>query len=224
MRLTLFLSAAVLGIAGHAFGEYDSSFHREEFWSGEYPRGIAVIEPNTSVPGRKAMDKDLKASIKCDLPYKAVFHVWNTNRAQKSRAHFHSVQMIVKLIANHDFLFEDSASEATVAIKKGDEIEYLIPYAEGLFAVRIRGKRYTADQGLWERVTPRDALPQPDEWLDLKCENGNRAWILINELCRQHGEKEICPRGIYNGPGPGMTGYGKARDLTEKEAKDLNKQ
>ncbi len=52
-----------------AWAAYDQSWHQVEFWSGEYPNGIAVISPSDAVlPARTAMDRDLPSAFNASCP------------------------------------------------------------------------------------------------------------------------------------------------------------
>lgn len=86
--------------------------------------------------------------------------------------------------------------------------------------MRIFGKQHTAGQNLFDHLeeVARDQFVEED-WALLSCEGGNRAYIFLSDLMldRDVGER---PPGISR-VGPGQTGYGKARDLTAAEAREL---
>ena len=221
MKKIMIAAALLLASSTGLFAAYDNSWYQTDYWSGEYPNGFSVVKKNTVVKGRAGMDKDLAANIDCKLPYKAVFQHWNEARNKKSQVSYFTASKIVNLVAAKDFDFPVYEGDA-LKIKKGDLIEYLIYGSEGMFLVRIKGSVYEADQELFENVEAfsEDALVQ-DEWLQVKCENGSRAWLFMNDLVvfGSDGELKYLP-GLAQ-MGPGLMGYGEARDLTDAEAKAL---
>lgn len=216
------MSGAVSQPAAPATG-YDSSWYISDFWSGEYPAGFAVTRQETAVRARRSMDKAAARDVECQLPYLAVIHPWNKRRIATSQLKFVSATKIVHLIAKEAFVFEDAggAARAKVQIKKGDAIDYIRNDAEGSFEVRIAGKQYTAGQNLFDQVrdVANDQFAE-DDWVALTCVGGTRAWIFLAELGLGSDDPKAQVPGI-SGVGPGVTGYGKARDLTTGEAREL---
>lgn len=205
----LFLSL-IAAFAGSAFAvPYDSAWHQADFWSGEYPNGVAVIQQNLTVQGRMDMDKDAPANVTCALPYKANFHPWNQTRTETSQVTYRTASKIVPLIAKEDF---ELGEQQAMKVSKGDVIEYLIYHSEGWFAVRYKGLEYEADDSLFEKVeeVSQDQFVQ-DEWMYLTCENGAKTWLYLPGL--QTAEGEWLP-GLR---GPKIEGYGEASDLTDKD-------
>ena len=203
---------------------YDKSWFISEFWSGEYPAGFSVTRKSTILMARSAMDKNLPRSVACAMPYLAVIHPWNTRRNQKSKVTYWSASRIVNLIAKEDFVFESNSGG--IPIKKDDVIEYLRYDAEGAFEVRIKGKQYTAHQDLFDHVqeNSKDQFAE-EEWALLTCQNGTRAYIDLGDIHRDSGKSGSGAPGHripgINRVGPAMMGYGKARDLTAREAQEL---
>ncbi len=217
MRLALILTGLFISTA--ALAGYDKTWHQAEFWSGEWPHGFSVVKPNVTVPARTAMDTDLKPTISCKLPYRAVFNPWNTARSKASNAHYWTASKIVTMTAKQDFTFVDEAVK--LPIKKGDTLEYLIYYGEGSFAVRIRGKTYRGDQDLLEKMESVPDSPN-HEWLRLTCVDGQTAWIYLPDLTIKNKDgDDTYIDGLWNASigNPGVIEYGKARDLTEAEIK-----
>jgi hypothetical protein len=83
------------------------------------------------------------------------------------------------------------------------------------------GRQYTAGQNLFDHVedVAQDRFVEED-WALLTCEGGERAYILLADL-RLDDAGERAP-GISD-VGPGRLGYGKARDLTAAEARELER-
>jgi len=220
----LFLTASASGQTGTLPGRYGDGWYVSEFWSGEYPPGFSVTRKDTVIQARSRMDKAAPRAVACKLPYLAVIHPWNGSRAAKNNIKFLSATKIVRFVAKEPFDFEDQGTAASkIPLKKGDTIEYIRNDAEGLFEVRIFGKQYTAGQDLFDHVE--DVSQQPfieDDWVLLTCEGGNRSYILLSDLAVDGGDAGKRTVGISE-VGPGLVGYGTARDLTAGEAQALER-
>ena len=226
-RLMLVVVLALITLSGAAgqsaapAGGYDSSWYISNFWSGEYPPGFSVTRPDTVLRARRAMDKAAPRDVACKLPYLAVIHPWNRRRIAAGRIKFLSATKIVRLIAKESFVFEDIGGNAKRKIKKGDVIDYIRNDAEGSFEVRIAGKQYTAGQDLFDQMqnVPDDQFVE-DDWVLLACMGGERAWLFLAELGLGSDDPKTQTPGI-SAVGPGVTGYGNARDLRATEAREL---
>ena len=194
-----------------ALAGYDNTWFVSAFWSGEYPAGFSVTREHVTLMARSAMDKSLSRTVPCEMPYLAVIHPWNTARNQKSDVRFSSASKIVNLIAKEDFDF--ISNQVRFKIRKNDIIQYLRNDAEGAFEVRINGKQYTASQDMFDHVqdVSSDQFVE-DDWALLTCVNGGRAYIYLPDVAGVPGINDV---------GPGMVEYGKARDLTVREAQKL---
>jgi len=203
---------------------YDSSWYISNFWSGEYPPGFSVIESGTIVKAREKMDKDAPQNVRCELPYRAVIHPWNNERIKKSQIEFLSATKIVPLIAKQDFVFEGFLAKDSIKIpiKKGDIIKYIRNDSEGSFEVQITGKEYTGDQNLFDHVQDVAANQfKEEDWMRLNCENGKRAYIFLDEIISENDDHSDRYAPGTTGVGPGQTEYGKARDLSDSEVRQL---
>jgi hypothetical protein len=231
--------AVMVLLAAHASGQsparsgnaaappsgYDSAWYVSEFWSGEYPPGFSVTVPDTVVAARARMDKAAPREVACKLPYLAVIHPWNRSRIAKSKIKFLSATRIVRLVAKEPFDFAtQDARPRKVHLNKGDVVEYIRNDAEGSFEVRIAGKQYTAGQDLFDHVedVAQDQFVE-DDWASVTCEGGNRAFVLLADLMLDSEKAGERAAGI-SPVGPGQVGYGKARDLTAAEARELEKE
>jgi uncharacterized protein YecT (DUF1311 family) len=203
---------------------YDASWYTSKFWSGEYPPGFSVVEEHTVVMARAKMDKDAPRALACELPYLAVIHPWNTMRIKKNKIEFISATKIVPLIAKGDFVFDGYVGNKRVKlpVKKGTKLSYLRNNAEGAFEIEISGKQYTAGQDLYEHIEDANVVDRfvEDNWVLLTCKNGTRVYIYLNDLVSENDHHSKYAPGIAD-VGPGLTGYGKARDLTPAEARKL---
>jgi hypothetical protein len=129
------------------------------------------------------------------------------------------------MIAKENFVFRpEEESAVPINIKKGEVLEYLRNDGEGAFEVRIRGTRYTANDDLFGHVLD---VPGQDfieeNWVALNCVNGKRAFIYLPDLGPSRlNDAKTWVSGI-NDIGPGLIKYGKARDLTLREAERLER-
>lgn len=213
-KFTLSL-ASLLAIAGAtiATADYDQSWHRAPYWPGEYPMGFAVIKKGVTVPARAVMDRKARATIRCGLPFRANIHPWNA----KHPGRYVSVTKIVPMVAKEDVKIgypEDG--EATV--RKGETIEYLVYGSEGFFTVRYQGKEYGASQELLEKVSyDKTLMDTPvDQWVELTCQGGKKAWVLLGDLVKTKNDKTSYYPGIGNWY-RGFRDYGKVEDLTDAD-------
>lgn len=235
-RILIFIS---LMMSEPAVADYDASWFKAPYWSGEWPRGIAIAKPNLTVMARSEMDKDSAPSIPCTLPYRAVLHPWNheANKARKIEYWTASKIKILKANRRFDYDFESldqrSRKPVKLSIKKGEVIEYLIYGAEGSFTVRIRNSLYAAQQDLLTYVSDKadqvsehtDTAVQFDEWIKLPCADQPSVWILKSDLKKPDSQSDINSDNYIDGiwpamiEDPGVDDYGVARDLTEEEIK-----
>ena len=202
---------------------YDSSWYISKSWGGEYPNGFAVVENHTVVTARATMDKKAPRSIECELPYLAVIHPWNHKRIKKNRIEFISATKTAPLIAKRDFIFRGYTGDREVKfrVKKGTTLTYLQYLGEGNFEIKLDGRKYTADQDLFEHVDDSDLDGSAvDEWVLMTCENGVRAYIYMPDLFSVSDDGTQTHFAGVSDVGPGMIEYGKARDLTPAEARD----
>src|SRR5262249_23539841 len=120
----------------------------------------------------------------------------------------HRTSRRCRALAKEDFVFRpDEVSAVPINIKRGEVLEYLRNIGEGAFEVRIRGKRYRADQDLFGHVL--DVPGQnfiEENWVALNCVNGKRAFIYLPDLGLNSTKTRVS--GI-NDIGPGLIKYGK---------------
>jgi hypothetical protein len=221
--LSLVLTTSAVGQSPPTSSGYDNTWYVSEFWSGEYPAGFSVTRKDTDVRARARMDKAAPREVACKLPYLAVIHPWNRSRIMKSKIRFFSATKILRLVAKEPFVYEFAIRHAPaikIRLRKGDMIEYVRNDAEGLFEVRLAGKQYTADQNLFDHMekVARDQFVE-DDWVSLTCEGGSGAYILLSDLVIEGAAGERTP-GVSE-VGPGQADYGRARDLTAEEAREL---
>ena len=208
MKSALFVFALLFSVQG--FAAYGSGWYMADFWSGEYPNGFAVVNDNVRVPARTGMDLDLPKNVMCPLTKKAVWHPWNQARP----ATYKTASKIVTLRAKESFTYKDEESGKRLRIKRGDRIEYLIYGSEGFFWFRYKGKKYMGSQDLLAKMRSYNENDfRQDEWVNLPCADGQRAWIYLKDLVQTNSEGEST---YFPGIGdwwPGFVEYGQVRDL-----------
>jgi hypothetical protein len=198
-----------------AFAAYDGGWYRTDWWSGEYPNGFSVVKRGVSVPGRSAADPSLAPTIKCELPYKAVFHQWNTKR----RASFVTQSRIVPMRAKESFDY-DLGEGKSLKIQAGETVEYLVYGSEGWFRARYNGLEFDAFQDLFDRMEEvnQDQFHQ-DEWIEVSCINGGKAWLLYAELFQKEEDTDVYLPGLDSWS-RGFVEYGRVRDLRDSDLND----
>jgi len=192
---------------------YDGSWYKADFWSGEYPNGFSVVGKNVKLMGRAEPSLEAPATITCGLPQRAVFHAWNAKRL----ADYVTYSRIVTLTMKNDYVL-DHGEDKPVSLKKGDTLEYLIYGAEGTFLVRIQGVEYTADQSLLENAEETaDGAFQQDEWIQVPCRKGGKAWLFFGELVKTNSEGEVVYATGLSDWWKGFVEYGVVRDLKKRD-------
>lgn len=211
--MKVFFLIAFLSASAAQAAPYGSDYFQADFWSGEYPAGFSVVERGVKVPARKAMDLELAQEVSCELPYRAVYHPWNARR----KAVYHTASKIIPLTATKNFSLGE---EGQVEVQAGEVVEYLIYQAEGMFLVRYKNELFTADQGMFDAVAGDTSAAKEDQWLQLRCVNGPKAWIFLPDLQVAGADGEIGLRKGLDSWSRGLRAYGKVTDLT---AKDLSR-
>lgn len=184
---------------------YDDTWHRGEFWAGEYPNGFTVLE-DTVLKLRPAILSSDK-SIDCPVPAKATIHPWNIERANDMGLAFVTYSEIqdweITEAYEAPFWDELQSAEATLSFKPGDRIRYLIYYGEGAFLMEVDGVKYTGDQGVLEHAKQVGDAARYDEWLRLNCTNNMWGWLYLPDLTKDE----------TTFTGPNIVEYGRAADL-----------
>jgi hypothetical protein len=200
---------AWLGAAMPAFA-YDSSWHREANWSGEYPHGF-TMSANATINIRERLDPDAPKTVSCLLKRGATYHIWNKQRVASDQLEFVSWTKIETYELNANIAVgvwrRSDNRKVVVNFRKGDRWSYLAYLAEGTFLMKFGDTVYVADQDLGTkstRVAPFNNSDRSgyDEWLKLKCANGAVGWIFLKEI-----------ESMANFSTPKIIEYGTARDV-----------
>jgi len=118
-----------------------------DFWGGEYPAGLMILEPGVVLKARSAIDPNLPKSINCPLEHKGFYHPWNAALVEKHSLKFKSATEIqnyrVMEPVSVEISIETSKGEfeerrAEFAI--GDTVRYLGYTGEGYGLIEVDGQ------------------------------------------------------------------------------------
>lgn len=187
---------------------YDATWHRENFWSGEYPNGFTMAATLTT-PIRTRPDPAAPKSLPCRLKRGPTYHVWNKSRVASGKLQFVSYTRIETYQLKADYktqLSRKSDNDSIdIGFRSGDRWSLLAPLSEGMFLMETGNTMYLAGQDLIdnsERLGESTDKPAvQDEWLGLRCANGTAGWILLGEIKENPAFAD-----------PNVPGYGEASD------------
>ena len=168
---------------------YSKRWQRMNFWSGEYPNGFSVAEPDTVVKGMATLDRDGLRTIDCSLPQKATYSPWNGARIASDDLEFATMIFQTKIEIKEDVeidAYTDDAG-AKLALKAGDELIYKTYLAEGFFVAGFNGADYEIQEQDLPASTVYETGPEDEEWLRVLCADGNRAWFKYNDAMKTYG-------------------------------------
>ena len=207
---------AWLGAAMPAFA-YDSSWHREANWSGEYPHGF-TMSADAVINIRERLDPDAPRSVSCLLKKGATYHIWNKQRVASDQLEFVSFTKIVAFEVKADTTARvwrrSDNGKAVINLRKGDRWSFIYYLAEGAFLMKFRDAVYVVTQGAVKenedlvgnsvKVKPlnNSAQREYDEWMKIKCANGSVGWIFMKDI-----------EAVKSFSNPKIVEYGVARDL-----------
>jgi hypothetical protein len=208
MHRNLFAAAIVALLAAPAAAQsvYDESWHRESFWSGEYPGGFSVAQA-TTIMLRPALDAAAEPTIACDLPRGATYQAWNGDRVEEQGLSFISYTRIAEYTVVEAFettLYRNpDATEDRIAFQPGDTWRYLVYFAEGTFLMEFNGVRYDGNQDLIDVSEQVGDASGYEEWLRINCPNNQWGWLFMGDITIDD----------VTLVGPNITEYGMAKDL-----------
>ena len=199
---------------------YSSSRQINDFWAGEYPSGLMVLEAGVVLRARSAIDPNLPKSINCPLEHRGFYHPWNEGLVEKQNLKFKSATEIQNYkvmepvsveisIETSNGEFEDAHAEFEI----GDTVKYLGYTGEGYGLIEVDGRPAHVDLESVLRSTDRNPdafLPADDLWIEMSC-GAETGFVLINEL-EDRTDVEMGMDGIQD--------YGKASNLTADASRD----
>ena len=199
---------------------YIGARHIANFWGGEYPAGLMILEPGVVLKARSAIDPNLPKSINCPMEHKGFYHPWNAALVEKHSLKFKSateiqnyrvmepVSVEISIEASNGE-FEDGRAEFAI----GDTVKYLGYIGEGYGLIEVDGQPAHVDLQSVLGSTDRnpDTVPLPDDlWIEMSC-GAETGFVLVNEL----EERTDVKMGM-----DGIQDYGKASNLTADASQD----
>lgn len=198
--------------AADAFA-YGDEVYVSDFWAGEYPNGLAVVDSGVVLQARTQMHVDAQQDVSCPLAQNANYHTWNFERAEADDVRFRSVVQKTQISMTADHTIEAHYDGAEVADKlnlsAGDALSYLSYIGEGFILVDYDGREYVLNEAELTGVAEfEQAGSPPQQWVYVKCadEAATHGWLLYTEAL-EHA-------GITESP---IAGYGVVFDLDHEE-------
>jgi hypothetical protein len=199
-------SLTLLTAPAFAQSQYDESWYRAPFWSGEYPGGFSVVK-TTTVQLRPALDPKTEKTVACELPQGATYQLWNQPRVEEQGLFFVSYSKIAeyKITKPYETTFYRhlDGTEVKVSLKEGDTFRYLVYFGEGAFLMEYDGVEYDSDQDLFEHAEQEGDTNGYEEWLRINCSNNQWGWLFMGDITLDDGTFVS----------PNITEYGMAEDL-----------
>ena len=200
----------------HKEPTYNHLWHKSDFWAGEYPNGLVILEQGVILQARVKMDPAIQPSVKCPVDYRGVYHPWNKIRVESESLKFITMTKVLSLNVTEHFDYsyktEFDGDLKSISYHLGDSIEYLGYLSEGFGQIDIGGQPIEIPISTLHEMTdlyPQDPLSH--SWIELDCK-GTTGFILISDL---EGRKDVV---IGN---DGIDEYGVAFDLTEDQSKPV---
>jgi hypothetical protein len=208
LRLALATLAVFMLLTAPALAQsqYDESWHRASFWSGEYPDGFSVAK-TTTVQLRPVLDSEAEKTIACELPRGATYQPWNQARVEEQGLFFASFTRIAqyRMIEPYETsLFRHlDGTEVKVSLTEGDTWRYLAYFGEGAFLMEYDGVEFDGDPDLLEHAQQEGDRSGYEEWLRINCSNNQWGWLYMGDITLDDGSFVS----------PNITSYGMAEDL-----------
>ena len=192
-----------------ALAGYPETWHVSYGWPGEYPSGFVVLEQGVTVPGRARPNPRVPADISCTLPQYANYQIWNTDRVQRDSLEFIVATQIEPVTMQVDAQVETPGDTGmqVLSLKAGDVLSYLRYLGEGFAIFGFNGQEYTINEAELRDISSiTGAALEEDQWVNVACIGGTRAWLLYDEAV---AEDAIVPSPIV--------GFGEAADILPDE-------
>lgn len=193
---------------------YPVTWKRFDFWSGEYPSGLAITADNVSVPAHQTLKPMLEGRerLSCPLAKNAVYSPWNNARPDVDYISFvyttpiRITQDVTVTVPGPDVDEETGIAPAIdLDLKAGDTLLYQTYLGEGWFVAEYNGQTYEMEEMQISNAAEFGEGPDDEEWFRTTCSDGTGpVWINYAEAVRTDGAE------AYN-----YTSYGDASDLTE---------
>lgn len=198
------------------FPFYDETWYEADFWPGEYPNGLIILEPDVTISARTANNPNVNPSLECKMDFLGVYHPWNERRVKSHKLRFFSQTKILPLTAKTGFEYPYSTEVGGDLKSKrymvADEISYLGYLSEGFGLIDIEGDAIEIPISILHESTDLDSrVDESHLWIETECD-GRKAYILTSDLA---GRKDIRVGS------EGVSEYGLASDLSENEVSKL---
>lgn len=184
------------------------------FWSGEYPGPVININSSkvgkTTIKGYTSL-RDKKDIKPCSVS-NGLYHPWSTK--QSSLIRFYTISPIesyqVTTIPSKEIHNELSITSPEEYLKVGDKIINIVyegeGYSEGILQVSSKTDKLLSFQSeifdnnptVFKKIEDVKTLPNPEQWIYFKCEEGYNIFAEDKHLLSQ--------KGIKRGE---VTGYGE---------------
>jgi hypothetical protein len=192
-----------------ALAGYPDTWYVSYGWPGEYPAGFVVLEQGVTVSGRARPNPDEPANVACTLPQYANYQIWNRERVERDNLEFIVASKIEPVVMQVDANIETPGDEGmqVLELKAGDVLSYLRYLGEGFAIFRVNGQEYTINEAELRDISSMSAVSlEEDQWVEVACIGGKRAWLLYDEAIAQD---DIVPSPIV--------GFGEASDIYPDE-------
>ncbi|MCA8902952.1 MAG: hypothetical protein KDA53_17065 [Hyphomonas sp.] len=196
-----------------ALAGYPEGWHVSYGWPGEYPAGFVVLDPGVSVDGRARPNKGEPATVSCALPQFANYQIWNRARVEGDELDFIVATKVQTITLSVDANIEYPTDNGMqmLELKAGDTLSYLRYLGEGFAIFGFDGGEYDFNEAELRDISDlASATITEDQWVDVPCKEGHRAWLLYDEVI---AEDSIVPSPIV--------GYGDAYDIDPDEVEQV---
>ncbi|MEZ5953130.1 MAG: hypothetical protein R3C13_02380 [Hyphomonas sp.] len=192
-----------------ALAAYPAGWHVSTGWPGEYPAGFVVLDPGVKVAGRARPNPDEPASLTCPLPEYANYQIWNQPRVAADDLIFIVATKTVPVTMTADASIEYPTDNGmkVLELKRGDVLSYLRYLGEGFAIFGFNDAEYDINEAELRDISDLTAgVVDEDQWVDVTCMDGTRAWLLYDEV--------IAHDSIVPSP---IVGFGEASDIYPDE-------
>ena len=196
-----------------ALAGYPDTWYVSYGWPGEYPAGFVVLDPGVSVDGRARPNKGEPATVSCALPQFANYQIWNRARVEGDELDFIVATKVQTITLSVDANIEYPTDNGMqmLELKAGDTLSYLRYLGEGFAIFGFDGGEYDFNEAELRDISDlASATITEDQWVDVPCKEGHRAWLLYDEVI---AEDSIVPSPIV--------GYGDAYDIDPDEVEQV---